>query len=398
MQRILFVGINPNRDDHLAIIAKIIGKVEVYVINGIGNNSKKIINTQVFSWNEFISVNHIVKKLKPHSIVFFDIESYNEVLLNIYAKNQNISTYILDHGVRSFRNALEREEKETPNILPGSKVPLLEKVKNRLFILISLKFISKDDRLFFRKYIFLRKNHSSFGARRRLKDLRRLPSEYIVFSPSNLAYWQELDQFDKDQHKVSVIGFPAFDKIFKSQSTISKRVSALYVDSPFHEFNLFGWTYESKKEFVTQIILLFEELNIPLCIKLHPKSDEKLYTELKEDHTFQLVNGSSTEYLYLAEIIVGFDSSLLYPIISFSGTISFSINFHPKVLNRNLSQDFLDQGVSIAVNSFDELKQGLHNKNSILKSQEENKKAFIKKYLYKADGNSSNRLVEVLIK
>src|SRR5437867_3314066 len=75
----------------------------------IGKHSRPSVNEQekfkesnisIVYWSDFHSPYQLLDEVKPDLVIFHDIEAFNQIALNIAAKNRNIRTYVLQHGFR----------------------------------------------------------------------------------------------------------------------------------------------------------------------------------------------------------------------------------------------------------------------------------------------------------
>src|SRR5688572_18848133 len=57
-------------------------------------------NISVVYWGNYKSPYQLLKEVSPDIVVFADLESFNQIALNVAARNTGIKTFVLQHGVR----------------------------------------------------------------------------------------------------------------------------------------------------------------------------------------------------------------------------------------------------------------------------------------------------------
>src|SRR5690606_35376467 len=132
----------------------------------------------------------LLDKIKPYKVIFFFIESYNHVALNVACKQRNIITYHLEHGVRDFERStliekLGRAEIKKNNLNKIiSAVPIIyTKYKTRSFFLTTIKRTEGDAKKFLLDYFRIRSKNSIHHTFELITSEYGVADTYISFSP-----------------------------------------------------------------------------------------------------------------------------------------------------------------------------------------------------------------------
>lgn len=398
---ILIVGSNYRRADHAEIVKGLLSHFDIFFLSFISkkNGQAHPLFGQAVFWSDYLSASQLLKKTKPRFVIFFNIENYNEILLNIEAKNQSIKTFIIDHGLRIYKNAEEGDKYRRNPINRVRRTLDLMIIKNYLFIIISYFGLTRIQKSFFKSYRKVRSQNSVIETHKLIKNSLRLPDEYICFSKKLFEFWKKND--DPSANKVvHYIGFPAFDKLYSAKNKVNVKIEkAIYIEQPFQEEGILGWTEELKEEMIEQMVRVCSINEIELTIKLHPLSHRELYIRLSKKLNFKLFNDNVDQNkLADYQIILGCGSTLDYPLAAIYHTVSFSLDIHPTMPSQSLTQSLELLGVSENIKSFDELSNSFKSLEQIRENQQKNKSNFIDYWLYKFDGQSHKRLLQILLK
>jgi len=198
-----------------------------------------------------------------------------------------------------------------------------------------------------------------------------------------------------------VSGNPIYDSFFKlnlnNKSNQKNFTRILFAPSTAYEHGL--WTIQQRDFTIKQIVKqISEKDNLKLIIKIHPSSS-------KLDDYSPIVNqidnkipvyqkGGINEYLQDIDVII------TSPFSSSAETYALLAQKRIVICDFFKQDDHMDQLIEhkVAVSCKDPsmLIDSIENA-LILKSYEENRENFIKKFLYKWDGNSSKRIVDKLL-
>ena len=159
-------------------------KVNIFFLTYKKSHRKKTIkNGTLIFWDDFASVFDLIEKILPNKVVFFELETLNQVILNFYCKNNNITTYFIDHGFQDFEISIKAnlfvENKISTFLyfLNKTKERFLKlniSLKNRLFYTKSNSYFSKEERKELRKFKNLRLGNTI------LNTLSKTKSDFII--------------------------------------------------------------------------------------------------------------------------------------------------------------------------------------------------------------------------
>ncbi len=216
---ILLVG-DYNRSDFLYIAKHFHKEIKFYFIEHLNKN--ELLNKECFEygevlfWKDFAGAYELLDKIKPDKILFYFIESYNHVALNVAAKMKRISTYHLEHGLRFpltfFKTFTNSSEKKKSHILNHFKKviqlsTLNDKIKNRRFFIKTIAQSESKAASFLNEYFKIRSKHSILETWQILQDPLRLPDSYISYSPFVFKFHKELDRLPEN-YAVHFTGIP----------------------------------------------------------------------------------------------------------------------------------------------------------------------------------------------
>ena len=234
----------------------------------------KYSNVTIIFWNDFNTPYKLLKSINPDCIVFHDIESFYQVGLNIAAKNSQVLTFVLQHGLRSGYDVNYILENSSPH----QKMTVSDtSLKTLFFFLSSLRFRNLSSAFRLIKFIVDRKAFELTRALKRNQFSLRHADYYIEFSELNTTYQKERDNIPID--KFIITGNPLFDGYindFKTEHANKKTGDyVLLIDGPLECDNgvdIPHLTLEEKNRYLLQIANLSGKEGFPLKVKLHPKS------------------------------------------------------------------------------------------------------------------------------
>ena len=408
LPKILFIG-DYCRQDYISLLSDTKEHATIYFLFYASSKeeSNKGYKTygQAIYWQQFKDVFSLLRSIKPAKVVFLYIESYNHVVLNLACRQAGISTYQLEHGLRAdyvlgFDPAISPKLPDTFSKKATYYLNLLlhspSKIKNRLFLLKSISLLNKEDALFVREFIRVRKQHNFLQTTRQIPADKRTAEFYISFSRNIYKIHQEEDALPPSK-SVYYIGIPYFDHLAKVEA--SEPVKAiLFIDQPLAEQNLLGWTRLYKTTFAEQFANICYKLGYSLLVKPHPQQDISIWRRLEAKYNITIIsNDEISLFAPQLRLVVGFYSTYLLPFAALKHTTLITYENHPsgKLM---VSRAFTDAGVGHAIVDLNELYELLPNLETLHQKQISNKAKFTEDWLYKFDGKSGERLKEVLIK
>ena len=272
---------------------------------------------EIYYWNQFLTPAALLRKIQPDRIVFFEIIDLRQIALNIVASHKKIPTFYLEHGAAGDRETalIRYDEKgfrdhKLPYLLTRIQTGLIDAIRAKLFYYSVFKGFHTFQSYW--KYFSLPFRMLVDGSNKVLhKNIfrERVPMKAIVFNKSNyeeFALYTGLSETD-----VLLTGVPFFDHYYSNDPSIKDYV--VYIDHPYLEEGILDWTAEHHKRIAEALFVFAEQKKTMLYIKLHPRSDRKIWESYKYDKTkVQILQFGDFMDLYLhAKLILGFSSSLI---------------------------------------------------------------------------------------
>jgi len=402
MPNILVVG-NYNRRDFLDLFWAAKGQCNFYFLEfasrkEVRGNYYQSFGKAIF-WGDYHDAFDLLKKIKPHKVIYFFIESYHHVALNLACKLANIKTYLLDHGIRDVNINIRLSDyskviKEIKTEVFYDRITqLLLRLKTRLFLLNTLKVLPQTEANFLRNYIKVRKVNSIWETYKLIPSLLRLADAYITFSEKTYEAHQAIDYLPSN-YPVHFIGIPYFDRFTQIRPINTKNRTILFIDQGLAVPGLFGWNRQNYKQFQDKFLETCAKLNYKIKIKLHPRQSILDWEETAISSI--ITDAELPKILTECKIVLGFTSTLLLPLAALPHTTLITLENHPAG-KLDVSKSFIDAGVAHPVYSLDDLPWALENIEKLHQQQLPNKKQFEKDWLYKFDGKAGERLRAILL-
>ena len=396
LDNILIIG-DYSRKDILSPFKLLIGKINMYFLTyysakELPSRDASQYGTILF-WNEYSSGFELIKKLKIKKIIFYEYETFNNIALRAAAKQLGIRCYHLEHGYRDniFELSDEYMNSEIEKII--YKIPFVSYFKLFFRSRFYYNTYKKCNNELKKQLLIFYKTRSIYGI---LSTFKKIDSPllkldfYINFSSENFKYFRTKHHLKDNFKHFKLIGFPQFDNVplaAKSNLNLNSN-KLLFIDQPFLEQNLFGWTPKHKFSFLTELQELATTLKLKLIIKPHPINDNSFYDNLDcEIITENIFDNYSYSY------VIGFNSTLLFPIATIPNTFLICLNNHPEPFQIIENNIFVKNKVAIGLNQLSDLSK----KSLKMKVMAKDRKSFVKKYLYKFDGRSKSRLTKIIL-
>lgn len=405
-KRILIAG-DHNRNDFLFIARLLKGDADFFFIEYL--NDKDIKNRdclalgKVLFWKDYSDAYDLLDSVKPDKVLFYFIETFNHVALNVACKVKGVSTHHLEHGVRfplSYYKAINASQAivKKPSLINRIKVyaDLYDKYLNRQFFINTKNKSPKEESSFLSQYYKVRRSNEVFETFEKIKSPLRLPDSYISFGPLIFAFHKQLENLP-DNYPVQYIGIPQFDDFYKFQNVEKYNCHVLFIDQPLHEQGLYGWTEIEKENFLSQLLKVVVKQHRKLFVKPHPWNDSRVYNELKSSPHVQFVSDNWDDIIPEISIVLGFSSTLLLPFMALKHTTCFAMEVHPTKLQIPYSQFMIESGACDAIINLEELERILKDLSAYKNKQSNTKEQFIKRYMFKFDGLSGERLKKIVL-
>ncbi|MBK7816529.1 MAG: hypothetical protein IPJ60_02595 [Sphingobacteriaceae bacterium] len=277
-------------------------------------------------YHSYTNAFEILKKINPIKVLFFDIETYNQIALLAACKEKNIKTYHVEHGFRDYDIAFSTEQRnEYTRIDAGVKqkrIPFLKKIKNRLFYSSTQSRSKyKNELLQFRKF---RSVNSIFNSATYLGKLDLYPDEFISFSPQLFNYHKRAMGLTA-RTKCHYTGFMSSDAYCKPIEFV-KNKNIIFIDTFNHITQLWGITNEFVTSYYQQIDAICKKYKYDLYVKKHPADN----TNAIENSKVKIISQAEFEKDQSKFCIIAGDYSTLYlELLGLPYTLGISFNTFP---------------------------------------------------------------------
>jgi hypothetical protein len=348
---------------------------------------KGINNISFVYWSDFVSPGQLLKKVNPNLIVFADLESFNQIALNIAARNKQIPTYVLQHGVRgSFEVeealALSEEAESNYRLSPTSFWSLR-------FFLSSLSINNISQFSVLTRFIIDRKKGELTAVLHKHQFELRRADRYIEFSEENTGYHRMRDGVP--DNRFILTGNPSFDDYFaflNQHNAPEDPPFYLLIDCPFTEANFLkdhGITLERKNDYLAKLSAWSASNGGHLKVKLHPLSY----------HTKGFFQDDSIEYLRDTDLkdIAGRAEAVFF--VHFTSLAPIILAYKPAIYFHSVLDSHLAHFRQLGVPVLDLF--GFNMNASISETVKKVDEAVLMPYLYKTDGKAAERIRQVLL-
>lgn len=404
-QSLIIVG-DFNRSDFLYVAKILKDNYNIYFLEytlklEIERDEYKQYGEAIF-WSDFNSAQDLINKIKPAKVLFYFIETFNHVAVNVACKVAGIKTYHIEHGIRSHdflkidfsipALSLKDKLKNYAAIIGTFRTRL----KGRQFFKNTVKNLPTEHADFLTHYFKIRKKESIAKTFELVKSEYRLADMYISFSPKIFDF-HILNDHLPATYPVKFIGCPSFDYLAELKVENPGNETILFIDSGFETQLLFGWNEDNKKVFLQYLLDFAESTGKKLLIKIHPYGNVALYEEIISNRNASIItNAQFVDGIKSSTIIIGFYSTLLMPLMAMKHTVCFSLEMHPAPIAKPLSGFLTKTGASLQIKSWEEMYKAYKNIDVVYQQQLIAKDAFIQNWLYQFDGKSSERFIQAL--
>lgn len=273
---------------------------------------------EIYYWDQYLTPDSLLKRINPDRIVFFEIIDQRQIALLVTANKKKIKTIYLAHGASSDVAAtiLRSEQKsfffktKMKYLKERFKGSTMRMIKSKFFYYSSSKYLTSFSSL--AKYLrlpFAMLRHTPNKALQLNKFKERSPNKFIVFNNSNFESMETYNSLTRDT--VVYNGIPFFDKYFNSE--ISNKKHVVFIDHPYLENEILGWTNEFHKQVATTLYNFSKSRNIKCYIRLHPTSDIRIWKNYGYENPLFVLsqNDDFTEEILSSELILSYSSTLL---------------------------------------------------------------------------------------
>lgn len=345
-------------------------------------------------YDDFKTPYEVLKKTRPDKVLFFNINSFPQVALNLAAKNIGIPTYTMHHGIYTSDGLEINRKKEEVGMEKNKKI-WRNNFSTFWFYLSALRIKNINQVAKYLYFPVIRKKRNRVVAMEKMPFEARLPTKLIQLSPHNAIVDKQIHHLSTDDRFI-YIGHPFFDKILGQLSSpttffFEKDRYFLLIDFPNTDNSIAfkTLTRDGKHRFYQKLSASAKSFGCRLKIKLHPAS----FTSPNnyQDENIDLIYDADIAPLLLnAEKCFSFYSTLIIPII-FKKRFCYLFDMGMRIA---LQDELVELGVAKMLNAKDFDSADLMNS---IQTSEKGYQTFIERYLYFTDGSSTERLKNILI-
>lgn len=351
---------------------------------------------QVIDLTDYRRYGHLIEKENLRKIFYFALEDAHQVLLNATARMQGVKTFHMEHGLRDVETSnrtirwISRSSHQSEVISPPKKHHHLKRrLLMRLLRSRSLKALPEGLQQEVRSYL---DNYDSDAIGKTLREFNgrvHFPHTYISFSPAVFEFHKSLTHPELQQ--VQFIGNPAFDDWVDLAPSVDGKRKLFFIDQPFVEQRLFGWTMAFKKKLIAHLnSISFRLTNEPMRVKAHPGSDMEFWKDLSTEVTLVDSHQMHNNGIYL-----GFGSTLLILLAAQDDSAVICLDIHPDI-DFKYSEFLTKNGAIDSVTSIEALEELLQSPEKLVEEQRRHKSTFTEHWIHKADGYATERLREIV--
>ena len=385
MVNILVIGCD-NREDLLLPFKNLVTKSNLYFIKynrEKGNNYTKY--GVVINWEEYKDAYSLLRKNNIIRVVFYSYEELKHIALRVAAKELGIKCSHLDHGIRIYKEHLKLSTHKRKYIF----FLILPKFLLSRFYFCTFIKAKKESKIFLWKYNIIRQTKDIIQIGSFFPDSEYfILDQYICYSPFVRDGLIKELKVDPAKIQTKFIGFPKFNVLNNLQYSTQSR-NILFIDQPFHEHKLFGWTKHEKEKFWIDLRKKLSDKKFNLIVKPHPVSDKSVYKKLD----IEIDNNIGKDFF----AVMGFYSTLLLPLVAEANIPVICFNNHPEKLEEIQNHFLVKAKMAIGIDKIDDIDLSYSTIESFLRTKQQNLNAFIEYFLYKKDELFSKRLVDILI-
>lgn len=349
---------------------------------------------KVISPIDYKNYQQLLEETNPTIICFLALEDTHQVGLNAIAKERGIRTFHIEHGVRDRETSAaisawksKRMERPQTNARPSAHI--WRRIALRRVLSKSLRMASSALRMEIDAYMKFRNAHDIHVTARDFCGSVHLPTLYINFSPAVFDFHRSACV--AEEQEVVYIGHPGFDTLADMSPSHNRKL--FFIDQPFVEWGLFGWTEAKKKAFIMDLvdIAIHSTKDGHLYVKKHPYSDSSFWSEFDDRVEIVEMKDLSSNGIY-----IGFASTLLIPLAAKEDSLVISMQNHPSI-DFAYGEFLLKDGAISPIEDTQSLRQALANLEELQAAQQKKKASFMQKWMTFDDGRSKERLAQHLL-
>jgi len=342
-------------------------------------------------WSDFTKPAEILDQENPRLIIFMGLESAKVIALRIAASKKGIPCILIEHGIKNDVEWIQNSLGNSYNVRKAFLNKFFQKKKDILRTFLFVKDSLKGSELRVKASVYRLMYTCMYLpyelALRKYQFKERLADKYFLLAPFQVKWYSDRDGVKSD--RLVCIGNIFYDDFFRQCQQMQcvdplvREPYALVIDQPILEMSL-----QDRIQLYKTLQTKLAKNNLAMVVKLHPddynNKDLEFYIDEMKEITW-VKTKAIAGLIYYSKCCFSFYSTLLIPAIYLKPTFVFNF-FNIPIIN-----DWIKMKVITPINStnLNELDEGVLNSERLI---HHNRNDFIKKYLYRVDGESLLRL------
>jgi CDP-glycerol glycerophosphotransferase (TagB/SpsB family) len=354
----------------------------------------------VHYWSSFSSANQILSVIKPSKVIFIGSNSLLAIGLMRACVRQKVPTFTMQHGLfHDLKTNLFREQQIVEHTISSGRTG--EQKKRNVFQTLSffLRSIAVNDLpciLPLMKWQLDLRRMLPLAALAKNQTKYRRTDYYIVYTRYNGRFFCDCDGAKEEQ--MIEIGVPEFDAFFakalKHQRLQNVHPYNLLIDSALtyiEEFSSSGVvSQEGYNAFISRLNEQSLRQNRHLYVKLHPYCYHN-EAFIQHDNITYFRDADTVELIMNAGTVFGFDSTLMLASLYFRPTIIFTLH------DDSYLQSHIQHIEAAPVLNYFTFTDHELEESFAFQAKPTANAELTRHFLYKADGQTSLRLKQVLL-
>lgn len=260
-------------------------------------------------WSDYLTPNQLLKDLRPDKVVFFSVDDGPyQISLNIVCRAEGIPTAVCDHGLRSEQARVEWDETSVAEIRRIRRTLYGNfRIRPAIFLFSCVRLGTLQHVPLLLKFFWLKAAGAFLIPRNASLRMLREVDCYIVYGEENGNYFKQRD--DIQERKIRTIGHPFFDRFFSlaARNQPSQEAYFLLIDQPLEYIGLAN----EKPSFLNKLHRYSRKHGAKLYIKLHPADYDRENSLNTDDVRYFRGESDVFELIINSQGVFGLTSTLL---------------------------------------------------------------------------------------
>lgn len=358
-------------------------------------------NVNILIWKKFRTPSDLIRKLKPDRILFFEIIDFWQIPLIITAHRLRVASFFIEHGVGNSVEVVVNRFREIPpmhirfkNYFKRLSSGIGRILHNRIFFLSACPYLPGHQLGKYLRLPIYYKRFTPIQALSKLKFRNRTPHYAILFNRNNIPPFLLYNEIEPEN--IITEGVPFYDKYFVPVLSASNHI--FFIEHPYLEEGILGWTPEFHEKLARTLERFAKTHNIPIIIKLHPRSNIDNWLKYKLDKDLIIIKQKEDvlKDMLEASLILGYSSTMMNILIGCKKNVVL-LGWHPQP--QIFGDDYSRTGLCHV--SFDMSELETYYEEWILNNKTGSSvhafDEFLKEYNFPFDGKATQRTIKTIL-